>query len=58
MIGYAEQRGSTVYVYNSNGGIIWTNTGELQGYTASTVAIRRGGTTFVYGERGEIKFTR
>ena len=58
MIGYAEQRGSIVYVYNPNGGIIWTNNGELQSYTGSTVVIRRGGTTFVYGERGELKFTR
>lgn len=58
MIGYAEQRGSAVYVYNTNGGILWTNYGELQSYTSSTVVIRRGGTTYVYGERGEIKFTR
>ncbi len=58
MISYAEQRGSTVYVYNSIGAIMWTNTGELLNYTASTVVIRRGSTTYVYGERGEIKFTR
>ena len=58
MIGYAEQRGSLVYVYNTNGGLLWTNHGELQGYTASTVVIRRGSITFVYGERGELKFTR
>ncbi len=58
MISYAEQKGSMVYVYNSNGSILWTNYGELQGYTSSTVVIRRGGTTFVYGERGELKFIR
>lgn len=58
MIGYAEQRGSLVYVYNTNGGLMWTNGGELQSYTATTVVIRRGGLTFVYGERGELKFTR
>ena len=58
MIGYAEQRGSTIYVYDVNGRILWTSYGELQGYTATTVVIRRGGTTYVYGERGEIKFTR
>lgn len=58
MIGYAEQRGTLVYVYNPNGVVMWTNPGELQSYTTSTVAIRKGGITFVYGERGEIKFTR
>ncbi len=58
MIGFAEQRGSTVYVYDPNGGLMWTNCGEFQNCTASTVVIRRGNTTYVYGERGELKFTR
>lgn len=58
MISYAEQKGSMVYVYNSNGGLMWNNFGELLSYTSSTVVIRRGGTTFVYGERGELKFIR
>ena len=58
MIGYAEQRGTTIYVYNSNGVLMWTNWGELQSYTTSTVVIRRGTITYVYGERGELKFTR
>ena len=56
MIGYAEQRGSSVYAYNSEGSVIWINSGELQGYTSTTVAIRRGSSTYVYGERGEVKF--
>ncbi len=58
MIAYAEQRGSSVYVYNDRGSLMWTNSGELQSYTASTVVIRKGASTFVYGERGELKFTR
>lgn len=58
MIGYAEQRGSSVYVYGTNGQLLWQNNGELQSYTSSTVVIRRGGGTYVYGERGELKFTR
>lgn len=58
MISYAEQRGSLIYVYNSNGGLMWTSDGELLSYTTSTVVIRRGSLTYVYGERGELKFTR
>lgn len=58
MIGYAEQRGPSVYVYNSNGCLMWTAIGDLQSYTSSAVVIRKGATTFVYGERGELKFTR
>ncbi len=58
MIAYAEQRGPSVYVYDDKGSILWTNSGELQSYTASTVVIRKGASTFVYGERGEVKFIR
>lgn len=29
MIGYAEQKGSNVYVYNTNGGFIWNRVGIL-----------------------------
>lgn len=54
----AEQKGSSVYVYNPNGGLMWTKTGILQGYTSTTVTIKQGSTTYVYGERGEIKFTK
>lgn len=58
MIGHAEQKGSNVYVYNQNGGFIWNRAGTLVGYTANTVTIRHGSTTYVCGERGEVKFTR
>ena len=58
MIGYAEQKGSNVYVYNTNGGFIWNRMGTLVGYTSTTVTIRHGSVTYILGERGEIKFTR
>lgn len=58
MIAYAEQVGSNVYVCNTNGGIMWTRTGTLIGYTSNTVTIKQGSVTYVYGERNEIKFTR
>ncbi len=58
MIGYAEQVGKTVYVRNPQGGIMWTRTGTLIGYTSDTVAIKESATTYICGEKGEIKFTR
>ena len=58
MIGYAEQKGSNVYVYNTNGAFIWNRMGTLVGYTSTTVTIKHGSVTYVLGERGEIKFTR
>ena len=58
MIGYAEQNGSNVFVYNQNGGFLWNKTGTLISYTSTTVSIKHGGLTYICGERGEIKFTR
>lgn len=51
MIGYAEQKGSNVFVYNTNGGFLWNRTGTLMGYTSSTVTIKQGSTIMVCGER-------
>ncbi len=58
MIGYAEQKGSNVYVYNTNGGFMWNRYGTLVSYTATAVIIKHGSTTYICGERGEIKFTK
>lgn len=32
--------------------------GDLLGVTATTVSIKRGGTIYVYNERGNINFTK
>ncbi len=32
--------------------------GDLLGFTATTVSIKRGGTIYVYNERGNINFTK
>ena len=48
MIGYAEQKGFTVYVYGPNGGYIWHRVGTLLGYTINTVTIKHGSTTYIY----------
>lgn len=57
MIGMAKQQGSNVMVYNESGGFMFNKTGNLVGYTSNTVTVKQGGTTYVYGERGEIKST-
>ena len=58
MISYAEQKGSNVYVYNMNGGVLFTTNGELVSYTIDTVTVKRGSSIYVLGERGEVKFTK
>lgn len=58
MIGSAKQQGTNVMVYNESGGFMFNKTGNLVGYTSDTVTVKQGGTTYVYGERGEIKFTK
>ncbi len=54
----AKQQGTNVMVYNESGGFMFNKTGNLVGYTSDTVTVKQGGTTYVYGERGEIKFTK
>ena len=58
MIGYAEQKGNDVYVYNTNGGFMWNRYGTLMGYTADTVTIKHGSNILICGVYGEIKFTK
>ena len=58
LYGMAKQQGTNVYVYSETGGFMFNKTGNLVGYTSNTVTVKQGGTTYVYGEHGEIKFTK
>ena len=58
MIGYAEQKGNDVYVYDTNGGFIWNRYGTLMGFTSDTVTIKHGSNILICGEHGEVKFTK
>lgn len=58
MIGYAEQKGNDVYVYNPSGGFMWNRYGTLVSYTSDTVIIKHGANTLICGEHGEVKATR
>jgi hypothetical protein len=51
-ISTAVQRGSWVYVYNEHGSQITTLSGQLYGFTGSTVSIRRDNWIYVFDEHG------
>ena len=57
-IGSAAQKGSTVWVYDEKGATLFTKSGELKGWTSSTVTIKQGGTLWTYGADGSTKFTK
>lgn len=54
----AKQQGTNVMVYSETGSFMFNKTGNLVGYTSNTVTVKQGGTTYVYGEHGEIKFIK
>jgi len=45
-------------VYSVTGSFMFNKTGTLVGYTSNTVTVKQGATTYVYGNHGEIKFTK
>ena len=42
-------------VYSETGSFMFNKTGNLVGYTSNSVTVKQGGTTYVYGEHGEVK---
>lgn len=58
MIAVAKQEGSMVRVYDEQNRFLFARMGELQGYTATTVAIKEGNRVAVYDERNVFKFAR
>ncbi|MCF0254285.1 MAG: hypothetical protein HUK26_08145 [Duodenibacillus sp.] len=54
MIVTAIQKSSRVYVYDEKRHILFTCIGELQGYTGSSVSVRKGHTIVVYDEKGHV----
>ena len=51
-IGSATQRGNVVYVFGDRGNQLFSQLGELVGYTQSSVSIRRGNYVYIFNERG------
>ena len=58
MIALAKQQNSVVYVYDENNHTLCTISGELVGFTSSTVAVKSGGSIRVYDEHGHFLFNK
>ena len=57
-IATARQKGYSVYVYNEKGEIMFQKTGNLAGYTCSTVTVERGGRFETFDITGTLMFVR
>ena len=53
MISVAVQKGNNVYVYNEKNQTIFVKSGQLVGYTTSTVSVKVGNNTYTYSEKGQ-----
>lgn len=58
MIATAKQNGSTVYVYNEKGSLLFSKSGNLVGFTGSSVTIKSGSTNYTYDEKGSLMFSK
>ncbi|MDD4556447.1 MAG: hypothetical protein PHE89_03860 [Alphaproteobacteria bacterium] len=58
MIALAKQQNSMVYVYDANNRTLCTISGELVGFTSTTVAVKSCGSIRVYDEKGRFLFNK
>jgi hypothetical protein len=60
MIGSAQQKHGTVYVYDEKGHTLFTKSGTLIGFTSTTVTIQStsGSTLYTYDEKGHTLYTK
>lgn len=54
MIITAVQKGSMVYVYGEHNKLLLTKSGELHGYTGSSVSVKKGNTVYTCNDRGSL----
>lgn len=52
MIVTAVQKGNIVYVYGTGNRVLFSQSGELHGYTSSSVSVKKGNMIYTYNERG------
>lgn len=57
-IASAIQKGSNVYVYDEKGVHLFNRTGDLVGFTSTTVTVKKGSSIVCYGATGKTLFTR
>ena len=48
-----ERGGNNVFVYDQKNRLLWSKWGQLQGYTSSSVSIKRYTTIHVYNAKGQ-----
>lgn len=58
MIALAVQKGSQVYVFDSNNHQLFNVQGELVGFTSTTVSVKSNGSIRVYDEKGHFLFNK
>lgn len=60
MIASAQQKGTTVYVYDEKGHTLFTKMGKLLGFTSTTVTVQSnsGTTQYTYDEKGHTLYTK
>lgn len=54
MIDTAIQKGSSVYVYGNGNRMLFVKSGDLYGYTSTSVSVKHGNTVYTYNERGSL----
>ncbi|MDR3215906.1 MAG: hypothetical protein LBT55_00635 [Clostridiaceae bacterium] len=52
-ISVAVQKGPMVYAYNEKNQQSFSKSGELVGYTGSTVSVKNGNMVYTYNEKGQ-----
>ncbi len=57
-IASAVQKGSEVDVYDERGSRLFSKNGELQGFTSTTVSIKRDSYVTTYDAKGSSKFSK
>lgn len=58
MIASARDDGHFIYVYDENGRTLFVKSGELMGFTGSTVTVRREPFYYTYDENGSLLYTK
>lgn len=54
-ISTAVQRGNWVYIYDEHGSQKTGISGDLHGFTGSSVSVKRGNWIYVYNEHGSLQ---
>jgi hypothetical protein len=51
-IGNVVKKGTTIFVYDERGKQLFTQTGDLHGFTSGTAVIKKESTLFTFNETG------